>query len=414
MIIKMNKVAVIGGGAAGLAAAIAAARNGAGVVICEKGARAAKKLLATGNGRCNMTNINADVKNYHGKNPGFVKGVMHRFWVDETLSFFREIGLLAKTEEDGRVYPYSLQAAAVSEVLRLETERVGVETICDFDVVRISRKKGMYNIISRDGRKISADCVILACGGKASPNLGSDGSGYPLAESFGHKVTKLYPSLVQIKTDNTYTKALQGLKINGNAVFFENNKKKAESDGEILFTDYGLSGPPIFNLSRLAAISKNGRIDIDLMTEFSKDEIFALLKERKMPDKALENYFTGMLPKKLGQVLLKACGIAPLSRRSLSLSTEELSQLADKIKAWSFEVRGTMSWNNAQATAGGVEVGDINPSTMESKLSDGLFLAGEILDIDGDCGGYNLQWAWSSGYIAGMNAAEKSRKGTGI
>lgn len=407
----MNKVAVIGGGAAGLVAAIAAARGGAKVVVYEKCPRAAKKILATGNGRCNMTNINADIKNYHGENPRFIKGAMNRFWVDETLEFFSEIGILAKEEENGKIYPYSLQASAVSDVLRMEAEHLGVKIICDFNVSDITKKNKEYKISAKNGNCGFADCVVLAAGGKASPNLGSDGSGYKFAEKLGHKITKLYPSLVQIKTDNTYTKALQGLKINGKALFYEKNKLKAEEKGEILFTDYGLSGPPIFNLSRLASVSESGRIEIDIMPEYSEEELYSMLKKRTTSDKTLENYFVGMLAKKLGQVLLKSCNIAPLSRKASSLGENELLQICKKIKSWSFDVRGTMSWNNAQVTAGGVDVSKINPSTMESQLAKGLFFAGEILDIDGDCGGYNLQWAWSSGYIAGVNSAERSQEG---
>lgn len=405
----MNKVAVIGGGASGLTAAIVAARNGADVTVYEKCPRAAKKILATGNGRCNMTNINADIKNYHGKNPDFVKGAINRFWVDETLVFFSELGILAKEDENGKVYPYSFQASAVSDVLRLETERLGINIVCDFNASKVLKKNGKYQIFTKDGKKTFADCVILAAGGKASPQLGSDGSGYAIAESFGHRITPLYPSLVQIKTDNTYTKALQGLKINGKASFYKKNRLKAEETGEILFTDYGLSGPPVFNLSRLASVYKSGTINLDLMPEFLEDEIYSMLKKRKMPEKILENYLVGMLPKKLGQVLLKSCGIAPLSKKTSSLSEDEIWSICRKIKSWSFDVHGTMPWSNAQVTAGGIDVDDVNPSTMESKLEKGLFFAGEILDIDGDCGGYNLQWAWSSGYIAGINSAERGK-----
>ena len=400
------KITVIGGGAAGFTAAITAAGRGADVVIVEKCDRAAKKILATGNGRCNMTNINAAQENYHGMNPGFVKGAIRRFWVEETLEFFSGLGILPKVEEDGKVYPYSLQAAAVSDVLRMEAERLGVKLVCDFEVSDIIKNKKGYVTVSKKGEKIESDKVILASGGKASPNLGSDGSGYQLAQKFGHKLTKLYPALVQVKTDTEYTKSLQGLKVNAKASFFENDKLVSEASGEVLFTDYGLSGPPIFDLSRLASTSKNGEIFIDIMPEYSEKELFTMLSERRYSGKNLENYFIGMLPKKLGQVLLKACGIAPLSRKSESLSTKELAAVVKRIKAWGFKVRGTMSWNNAQVTAGGIDVSDVNPSTMESKLSDGLYLAGEILDIDGDCGGYNLQWAWSSGYLAGVSASE--------
>lgn len=400
-------IAIIGGGAAGYSAAITAARQGRCVTVYERCDRTARKILATGNGRCNMSNINASEKNYHGNNPRFVRGVIQRFWVDETLNFFEEIGVLPKTEEKGKVFPYSLQASAVSDVLRAEAERLGVKVVCGFEASDLRYKNKRFAITAFSGEKAEADKVILACGGKASPSLGSNGSGYKLAESFGHKTTKLYPALVQVKTDTTYTKALQGLKLNAEAEFFYEGKSVKKSEGEVLFTDYGLSGPPIFDLSRSVSIYKNGEIRLDLMPEYTYEQVLSMLKKRRHGKKTLEDYFTGMLAKKLGQVLLKSCSIAPLSRKCETLSDREAETAAKKIKGWSFKTEGTMSWNNAQVTAGGIDTSDVNPSTLESKKQCGLYFAGEILDIDGDCGGYNLQWAWASGYVAGACAAKR-------
>ena len=253
------KIAIIGGGAAGYTAAIAAAERGLSVTIYERCDKAAKKILATGNGRCNMSNINADV--------------MHKFWVDETLDFFERLGIVPKIEENGKIFPFSYQAAAVSDVLRFEAQRLGVNTVCGFEVSKIKKSGDGFLITSYSGRETKADKIILAAGGKASPSLGSNGSGYELAKSLGHRITRLFPSLVQIKTDNRYTKALQGLKINGSAAFYKDGKRKKVSDGEILFTDYGLSGPPIFNLSRLVSEGNGGEIRLDLMPEFSKEEV---------------------------------------------------------------------------------------------------------------------------------------------
>lgn len=397
------KIAVIGGGASGHVAAITAAERGHCVAIYERCDKAAKKILATGNGRCNMSNVNAELGNYHGANPKFVSGAMHRFWVDETLEFFKRLGIVAKIEENGKVFPYSYRAAAVSDVLRSEAERLGVKTVCGFEAANIKRTKNGFEIISTSKQKVFADKVILATGGKASPNLGSNGSGYALAEKFGHKTTKLFPTLVQIKTDNTYTKALRGQKVEAAACFLKNGKPIKSSSGEVLFTDYGLSGPPVFDLSRLASTEKDGEIGLDLMPEYSVGEVLSLLAERKYPEKTLDAYFVGMLEKRIGNVLLKSCGIAPLSEKSGTLSEKKLAALANKIKMWKFAVEGTMPWSNAQATAGGIDTSEVNPSTMESKKQPGLFLTGELLDIDGDCGGYNLQWAWSSGYLAGAS-----------
>lgn len=400
----MRNIAIIGGGASGYLAAITAARYGGEVTIYERCDRTLKKVLATGNGRCNMTNMCITKENYYSEDKDFVNSVIETFSLEDTLNFFHELGVVTKTEED-KVYPYSLQASAISDVLRLEAERLGVKTMCNFEVSSITKKGNGFLLCSYKGEEADADCVILATGGKASPDLGSNGSGYKLAERFGHKITPLYPSLVQIKTENTYTKSLQGLKVPARAMFYEEDEKKAEYQGEVLFADYGLSGPPIFNLSRLAATSKNGEIRLDIMPEFSEGQVFNMLFERTTPDKNLENFFTGMLPKKLGQVLLKSCGISPLSRMSDTLTKKEISALAKRIKGWSFLCHGTRSWNNAQVTAGGIRVLEVSKDTMESKLVRNLYFCGEILDVDGDCGGYNLQWAWSSGYLAGKNAA---------
>lgn len=400
----MRNIAIIGGGASGYLAAITAARCNASVTIYERCERTLKKVLATGNGRCNMTNMSITKENYYSDDREFFTYAIDEFTLEDTLNFFSELGVVTKVE-DGKIYPYSLQASAISDVLRLEAERLGIKTVCNFEVSDIAKKGNGFVFFSYKGEKATADSIILATGGKASPNLGSNGSGYKLAEKFGHKITNLYPSLVQIKTDNTYTKSLQGLKVEANAMFYEEDNKKAEHFGEVLFTDYGLSGPPIFNLSRLAATRKNGEIRLDIMPEFSGGEVYNMLCERMTPDKNLENYFTGLLPKKLGQVLLKSCGISPLSRMSDTLSKKEISLIVKKIKGWSFPCFGTKSWNNAQVTAGGIKVSDVSSATMESKLVKNLYFAGEILDVDGDCGGYNLQWAWSSGYVAGKNAA---------
>ena len=398
-------IAVIGGGASGITAAITAARRGACVTVVERLPRVLKKLLATGNGRCNMSNQNAAVCNYHGKNPGFIKDVADMFWVQETIAFFEELGVLARIEEDGKIFPYSMRASSVSDVLRSEVKRLGIKEVCGFEASDIKKTKRGFEIISYKGDKLFADRVILAPGGKASPDLGSNGSGYRLAEKFGHKTTKLYPALVQIKTKNPAAKSLKGLKVDAGAGFFKDGRLLKSSEGEILFTDYGLSGPPIFELSRLASVSSDGEIRLDLMPEYLEKEVYSMLLKRRSLDKALEEFFTGMLEKRMGQILLKAVGAAPLSRSSRSLSEKEAAALAKIIKGWSFPADGTMSWNNAQVTAGGTDTSDIDPKTLESRLVGGLYFAGEILDIDGDCGGYNLQWAWSSGYIAGRNAA---------
>lgn len=396
---REKNIAVIGGGAAGLMAAITILRNGGKAVVYESKDRVGKKILATGNGRCNMTNINAGLKNYHGENPRFINGVMHKFWVEETIEFFDGLGVITKTEDEGKVYPYCDQASAVLDALRFEIERLGGVVYTDFDVERISKRNNMFEIVSYSGKKAFSDKVILTTGGKAAPALGASGTGYELARRFGHSVTGLYPSLVQLKTSNPCVKSLKGIKVQAKA-----SCGKVSSKGEVLFTDYGLSGPPVFWLS--AYVKAADTVKLDLMPEYSIEDVKRILIERKMNlyYRTLENYLSGMFQKKIGLTILKEAGMKPLSRKTSEMSKSEIEKIACIIKAWEFPITGTMSWNNAQVTRGGVRTNEINPSTMESRLVEGLYFAGEILDIDGDCGGYNLQWAWSSGYAAGISA----------
>ncbi len=395
-----KQVAVIGGGASGLVAAISAARAGANVTIYEKNSRLGKKILSTGNGRCNFSNKNADLSHYHGGDVSFMRDVTESFWVDETVELFSEMGLLLRTEEDGKIYPYSNQASAVLDVLRFETERLGINVVYDFEAEKIVRSKGGYKITSFEGKNVFSERVIIAAGGKAAPDTGSCGSGYHLCKMLGHNVTEIYPSLVQIKTKGGFAKSLKGIKID--ALVSIGNK---EYFGELLFTDYGISGPPVFSLSSALRECNAEAVNIDFMPEFSEDEIFELLKKRVSLNVNLENYFVGMLNKRLGMALLKALEIQPLSRESSTLSETELKNIANNIKHFKLFIDGTLSWNNAQVTAGGVEVFGVNPKSMESLYNEGLYFCGEILDIDGDCGGFNLQWAWSSGFIAGKYAA---------
>lgn len=398
-----NRIAVIGGGASGLIAAIAAAENKNNqITVYESGDRVGRKILATGNGRCNMTNIHADVENYHGKNPKFILGARNKFWVNETLDFFSDLGIEANVEEDGKVYPYSNQASAVLDVLRFKIDELdNIKIINSFEVKSVSKVKECFNVISYDGRKEKADKIIVATGGKAAPNLGSKGVGYEILKSFGHKITTLSPSLVQIKTETDVVKKLKGIKLDAEVSLGDNREF-----GEVLFTEYGLSGPAVFSLS--SRLADNKVISLDIMSKYSYEQLYERILQRiaLRPKITLENFFVGMFNKRVGQALVKSVGIEPLSRYAVTLNEKEISRICSAIKKWDFKVTGTMSWNNAQVTKGGASTDEFNPNTMESKLVNGLFASGEVLDIDGDCGGYNLQWAWSSGYLAGINAGK--------
>ncbi len=393
------KIAIVGGGASGLMAAIAAKGAGTEVVIYERNSRVGKKILATGNGRCNITNAYADTANYHGEHPEFINSVKNSFWVNETIDFFSNIGVLLKEEDGGKMYPYSDTASSVLDALRRAAARSGAITECGGDVKRVTKTKNGFSLSFYGRDDAVCDRVIIACGGCAAPASGSNGSGYELLRQLGHRITPLSPSLVQIKTETETVKKLKGIKVNANVTIGSRSER-----GEVLFTDYGLSGPPIFSLS--AYLGNSTFAELDIMPEYSFSELSDMLTRRKsmLGDVPLEEFFTGMLNKRVGQAMLKSAGIMPLSRLGENLSRQEIKKLAAMIKCWRFEIKGTMSWNNAQVTHGGAATSGFDSETLESKLVRGMYACGEVLDIDGDCGGYNLQWAWSSGYTAGRSA----------
>ena len=397
----MRTIAVIGGGASGMTAAIAAANSETEVTIYERNDRVGRKILATGNGRCNMTNMNAVIDNYYGNHPDFVNAAIEKFWVRETIEFFDGLGILCMEEDAGKVYPYSGQASAVLDALRMRLDKAGVKIKTKYEVKNISKNKNGFTLSFYNGETARADKVIIATGGRAAPDLGSTGAGYELLRKFGHTITELKPSLVQIKTDADIVKKLKGIKLRAKVTLGEYSEY-----GETLFTEYGLSGPPVFSLS--AKLAGQREIAIDMMPEYSEEQLVSMLYSRitANPERELENFLVGVLNKRVGQALLKSIGTEPLSRSADTLSHEEITRIAQTIKNWRFKIRGTMSWNNAQVTKGGADTSEFNSGTMESKLVKGLYAVGELLDIDGDCGGYNLQWAWSSGYIAGMSARQ--------
>ncbi len=382
-------VAVIGGGASGIMAAIFAARCGKNVCILEKNPRIGKKILATGNGRCNFTNINSKAEDYNSE---FVGSALSRFSSKQVISFFEELGLLSKEEAEGRVYPLSGQATAVLDVLRLELSRLSVKIIADFDVQKVEKNNNGFAIFSKN-QKVEAKKVIVATGGKASPKSGSDGKGYELLRAFGHHTTKLVPSLVQLKTE----KSVGGVRAYGKVT----TASGRYDTGEIQFNNYGISGIPVFGLAKY--VKKGEPVFLDLLPDYTEEQVITILKNK--PKQTMETYLIGILNKALGQLLLKECGISPLSKMSDTLKNDEIIKIAKMIKSWRFDVTGTMPWDNAQVTAGGIELSEINRYTLESKLIEDLYITGEVLDIDGPCGGYNLQWAWASGMVAGSEAA---------
>ena len=399
------KIAVIGGGASGLTAAIAAARNGAEVTICEKLNRVGKKILATGNGRCNYTNMNLSKECYHSNNLNFVDEVMKFFNLDKTLVFFEDLGILPYVDESGKVYPNSLQASSVLDVLRYELKRLNVKEVTDFNVTALRKSKDKFSIIGND--TITADRVILATGGKASPQLGSDGKGYELAKSLGHEIIEPFPALVQLKLSGKYFKRIAGIKFDGIVKAYAGDRLIREEEGEILFTDYGISGPPILQVSRkvIEELNKKNKpfLNIDMFPGYSKLKLYDILQDRfrRINYKTIEESMIGFINKKLIPVVFYEAGFEDLNKICDKLNKKEIYKIIDILKEWKFEVIGHNSWQQAQSTAGGIKLSEVNPKTLESLKVKGLYFAGEILDVDGDCGGFNLQWAWSSGYTAG-------------
>ncbi len=407
----MGNVLVIGGGASGMVAAIAAARRGARVRIVERMRRVGKKLLATGNGRCNLTNLNAAPSHYHGQDTAFVEPVLQAFGVKTTLAFFEELGIEAAIETDGNVYPASYQASSVLDLLRYELERLGVETLCDRRVQRLLPTGNAFRVTCTDADTLHAERVILAAGGQSAPNLGSNGSGFKIAAALGHTLVHPFPALVQLRVDAPFLKRLDGLKVNARVSACIGGVPQRTEDGEILFASYGLSGPPIFQISRIASQGSLEEtpvaLTLDLFPQRPVEDLGALIAKRveTAPHKPVSMSFVGLLHKRLIPVLLEEAGIQDHNAPSASLSPAAIAHLAETMKAWTMPCTGPRSWMYSQVTAGGVATSEVNPATMESRLTPGLHLCGEVLDIDGDCGGFNLQWAWSTGHLAGQAAA---------
>lgn len=403
-----TEIAVIGGGASGLMAAITAKKSGKEVIILERKDRILKKVLITGNGRCNITNVNANISNYFGKNISSVENILNRFTPQDTMDFFNELGIVCNEENRGKVYPLSGQASSVVDALRFEAEKLGIKIETEFYVRKIEKDGFKFKIYSEDKKKIEAGRVILAAGGQSYPELGSNGSGFELAKELGHSVTKLSPSIVQLKTEKNQVKGLQGIKTDVAVTAYGDNKKICTYDGELLFTDYGISGNVVFNISFVMPLYKNVEFEIDFMEKFDYNELYEMLKERKkiMSHLTMENYFNGMINKKLGQFLSKVSGIEKLSKPVKDLSDSDIRKLCTVLKKYRVKILETTGFKNAQVTAGGVSLDEVNTETLESKIVKGLYFSGEVLDVYGECGGFNLQWAWASGHIAGENAAK--------
>lgn len=387
------KTAIIGAGFSGLVAAVTLKKYGCDFTLYERAERAGKKILATGNGRCNISNLNIELSRYHG-NTEFAAEVFAEYSLDSLYDFFKDIGMTFSYEGD-KVYPHSFRAAEVLELLRLAegcTEKCGVK------VEKIERRKNKI-CVSAGGTEDFFDNVIVCTGGKAAPKL-SGGGAYELLTAMGHTKTPLSPSIVQLKCDGT--RALEGIKVNADVKI-----GKRHAAGEVLFTSYGLSGPPVMQLSRDA---KGKSISIDLAPDTTFSEACDIIKKKCMLSYiTLENLFSGFINKKVGMQIIKRVIDKPMTTSARNLSEHEIKALASLVKGFEFTVTDTMGFENAQITAGGIDLNDFDCKTMESKIAKGVYAAGEVLDVDGDCGGFNLQWAFSSAYLAAMSIVEKTK-----
>lgn len=408
----MQKIIVIGGGASGMTAAIIAARKGAEVTILEQNERPGKKILSTGNGRCNLTNLQIMPDCYRGDDPLFIQESINHEQLADDLEFFKSLGILIKCRGD-YIYPLCDQASAVRDALELELKQLGVTVITGMSVERI-RKGTPYFQIYCKGKKecYLADRVILACGSKASQVAGSDGSGYTLAESLGHSISPVVPALTALHAEGKYFKKLAGIRTGATVSLYIDNQYIAGDTGELQFTDYGISGIPVFQVSRYASKAllqhRNVTACLDLVPTLTKTDFCNEMDRRKecYSHRSAEECFNSILPSKLTPVLLNLCGI---DRKlwAFKIPEDKWERMLELCKDFQVTITSVNDFKKAQVCAGGVKTNEINPDTMESRLVKGLYITGELLDVDGICGGYNLHFAWATGMLAGNAAAEE-------
>lgn len=388
-------------------AAITAAERGAKVTLLEKNRRTGKKLLATGNGRCNFTNRDQRITHYRSEDMELLKETLKAFPMSRTVGFFEDLGIVVR-ERYGCLYPGSFQASSVAETLRLEAQRLQVKLSCSTEVLSVEKKEDIF-LIKTAGWTYEADALVLCCGSMAAPETGSTGDGYRFAAGFGHHIIPPHPALTGVCASEKDCEKLSGVRADA-AVTLRIGEKEYTQEGEVQFAAYGLSGIPIFQLSRYVPkrVPDGERcvVCLDLWPSHTEELIVKILraKQEHTGDRAGSDVLLGVFPEKLSQGLLARTGI-PQGKKRRDWTDTDYGRLAKEIKCMSFRIRGCRGYEYAQACAGGVPLKELKGNTMESVYVPGLYFAGELLDVDGECGGYNLQWAWSSGYLAGTAAA---------
>ena len=400
----MMRVIIIGGGASGLMAAITAARGGAKVTVLEHQNQAGKKILVTGNGRCNFTNTNQDLSHYHSESPFSMAAALKQFTCQDTVMFFKDLGIFSKNR-NGYLYPHSDAASAVLDVLRMECEHLKIKIACQIEVESIEKCNGIFKVRT-PGWTYEAEKLILATGSKAAPATGSDGSGYELAKSFDHTVIEPYPALVQLLSKEKCLNALAGLRVDARAILYADDKPVISNRGEVQLNANNISGIPVFQISadaaKAMAAGKKCHVILDFLPDFTEELLEEYMKQRISTGgyKLAVNFLTGLFSKKLSEILCERCKFTK-NLTADKFTKDDITILCKQIKNFKISIHGTNGFEHAQCCGGGVSLDEIDPLTMESLKVPGLYFCGELLDVHGDCGGYNLQWAWTSGYLAG-------------
>ncbi len=422
---KHYDVLIIGGGAAGMMAAISTKKHHPdySVAIVDRTFALGRKILVCGAGRCNITNVNLNanpVGHYYGAQPEFINAIFDQMAYEDIVKFFADLGIAVYVERKtniGKVFPVTNQAQTVTELLLDELQRLKVDIYLNTDCKRIMKQESGFKIeieeLEKDipnGQTLILDSkfLILSAGGKTYPALGSNGSGYALAESLGHHIIQPVPSALPLEGKNALSQQLQGVKMEMEVTSFIDNQKIKTAEEDVMFTQYGLSGPAILNISREISIhinrehKHNAYVTLNFFPGKTEVEVKELLTARwtKRPDQTLEKSLFGIFPNKIPAALLKVMQVDP-SMRVSELTSEQIIRLVEKLTSYRVDITATRGWNEAEFTAGGIDTTEINQATLQSKLVPGLYTCGEILDVDGDVGGFNLSWAWSSGFAAG-------------
>ncbi len=391
---------IVGAGAAGLCAAITRAREGEKVTLLEQNSKVGKKILVSGNGKCNIDNKYIALHRFHSQNPDFVAKVLEGYDFPIVEKFFTSLGLELVEGKEGKMFPMSLQATSVVELLEYEAKRVGVEIVCDCAVTSVDKKGDTFTLETTQGTK-SCTKLVLTSGSPAAPQLGGSNSGYAFATKMGHALIPRHPSLVQLCSEEPWVKGCAGVKVTGLATLYANGEYITEKKGDLLFTNYGISGLAILDLSREVSTRLANfdycELNLDLMPELSKEKLTNLLLQRvkQESEKPLALWLQGIINKKLISIILEQskCKV----RTEDALNRKEINKLVHAIKNLKLSVNDTKGFKGAEVATGGIDTSEVNPQTMESKVVDNLFFAGEILDVDGDRGGFNFHWAWVTG-----------------